>query len=178
MNPRATPVPRDLLRRRSWLAAVGAAALLAACALPGRRTPYVLHQGHWRGRLALRTEESQPQSHVASFELRGSAQRGELQVFNPLGNVMARLHWGPGAAYLRTGNEQVEGESLEALAERVFGTAVPIAALFAWLSGQAQPVAGWRVDLSRFAQGRIEALREQPLPRTRLRVILENTDPA
>lgn len=163
------------MTRRQCLA-LGSAAWLAlglsACALPKPYAP--LQEGVWRGRMALHTEEDPPQSHVATFELRGHAQAGALDVFTPLGSILARLHWDARQAVLETGSETHTGQTLDELAQRIFGAPIPIAALFAWLSGRAQPEPGWLVDLSRYDQGRIFAVRQQPLPRATLRVILQS----
>lgn len=159
--------------RRTWLASLASACVLAACAAP---RPYVLRQGIWCGRIALNTEEERPQSFSAEFALRGSPQQGELEVYNPLGNIIARLRWSPHQALLDKGAEQIAGDSLDALVAQVFGAPIPIAALFDWLSGHARQEPGWQVDLSRYGQGRIHALREQPLPRASLRVILHADD--
>ncbi|MDH5858766.1 lipoprotein insertase outer membrane protein LolB [Lampropedia aestuarii] len=126
--------------------------------------------------MSLTTEEARPQSFSASFELTGSAQQGELEIYNPLGNIVARLFWSPGLATVHTGSEQRSSASLDELIARVVGTPIPVQALFAWLQGDAQAVVGWQVDLSRYAQGRISAVREQPLPRANLRVVLQSPD--
>lgn len=152
---------------------VAAACLLAACTTPALYKP---QQGVWRGRLALTTEENRPQSFSASFELTGSAQQGELEIYNPLGNIVAKLFWSPGLATVNTGSEQRSSASLDELVAQVFGMSIPVQALFAWLQGDAQAVVGWQVDLTRYAQGRISAVREQPLPRANLRVVLQSPD--
>ncbi|THT99900.1 hypothetical protein E9531_11230 [Lampropedia puyangensis] len=160
-----------LWHRRAWC--LGAAWLLAACTTPAIYTP---QQGLWRGRLALNTEEERPRSYTASFELKGSQTQGELEVYNPLGNVLAKLIWSSQQAMVDTGSERLVSDSLDELVAHIFGTPIPVQALFAWLQGDAQQVAGWQLDLSRYSEGRISALREQPLPRTSLRVILQSPE--
>lgn len=160
-----------LLARRAWC--VGAAWFLAACTTPAL---YVPQQGLWRGRLSLTTEEERPRSYSGSFELRGHARQGELEIFNPLGNIVAKMAWSPGQAWVNTGSEQLSGSSLDELVARVFGMPIPVQALFSWLQGEPEAVVGWQVDVSRYAQGRISAVREQPLPRANLRVILQSAD--
>lgn len=102
--------------------------------------------------------------------------RASAEVYNPLGNVVARLAWSPGHATVDTGSEQLSGGSLDELIAHALGTPIPVQALFAWLQGDPQAVVGWQVDLSRYAQGRINAVREQPLPRASLRVILQSSE--
>lgn len=162
------------LRRRALLAWLGAGVLAAGCSLPKQR--YTQQAGFWRGRIAVHTEEDPPQSHVAAFELRGSAQEGQLDAFSPLGSVLARLRWDAEHAQLEDGRHTYTSDTLDDLAARIFGAPIPVQALFAWLSGDAQVAPGWQVDLSQFEYGRISALREQPLPRATLRVILESQD--
>lgn len=163
--------------RRAMLRWGGSAALaLTACSLP--RQTYSPKAGLWRGRIALQTEDEPPQSHVANFELRGSAEAGSLDVFSPLGSVLARLRWDAQQATLDDGKNTYASDTLDELAARIFGSPIPVQALFAWLDGNAQQEPGWLVDLSRFGEGRISAVRQQPLPRATLRVILQSDDEA
>lgn len=132
--------------------------------------------GLWQGRLGLQVFEadgSVTQSFSASFVLQGSAQQGLLEVFNPLGNQVARLQWQPQGAWLEQGQQRLESAHLADLVQRSLGADVPIHALFAWLQGQQAHAPGWQVDVSRHAQGRIQAQRLQPLPRVQLRLVLQ-----
>ncbi|RMX06381.1 outer membrane lipoprotein LolB [Corticibacter populi] len=165
--------------RRRWLrtgVAAGGAVLLAGCELFGPRRPYVLHQGIWRGRISIHTEEERSESYIASFYLRGSAAQGALEVYNPLGSIMARLEWNERLAHLRAGSQEYADASLDNLVRDVFGTPIPVRALFAWLSGDAVEEDGWQVDLSRYGRGRIDAVRQQPLPVARMRIVLQSGD--
>ena len=157
-------------QRRRWLL-LGASLLLAACAQPARTLP----QGDdtWRGRLALQVEDSSAQSFSAAFELQGDASRGALTLFNPLGNVLARLTWQPGFAILNDGKAEHRAASLAALTRELTGSELPVAAWFEWLHGRETQTTGWHVDLSALASGRIVATRLQPLPRAVLRIVLE-----
>ena len=67
--------------------------------------------------------------------------------------------------------------SLDTLVTDMTGTNLPIAALFDWLHGQSTPVQGWIPDLSRAREGRLSALRQQPLPTAHLHVILDQAQP-
>ena len=49
----------------------------------------------------------------------------------------------------------------------------PVAALFAWLRGEAMTLTGWSADLSQYASGRITARRLQPAPATELTLLFE-----
>ena len=161
-----------LPRRRLVLTGM-AALLLAACAqppLPAGGAP-----DHWSGRLAVQVEEHAnvpPQSFSAGFELKGTPNAGELTLFNPLGNTLARLEWSPGHALLLNGQERRQSASLQALVLELVGSDLPIAALFGWLKGEAVQAAGWQADLGALDSGRLAATRHTPAPQTTLRIIL------
>lgn len=70
------------------------------------------------------------------------------------------------------GQERREAASLQTLVHDLTGSDLPIYALFSWLKGEALQVAGWRTNLDALQQGRLSATREQPLPRTTLRIVL------
>lgn len=88
--------------------------------------------------------------------------------------MLGVLRWSPGEAVLDSGNGKVQRfSSVDELMAQATGTAVPVAALFAWLLGNPVSVSGWSADLSRHAEGRISAKRIQPAPQADLRVILD-----
>jgi outer membrane lipoprotein LolB len=173
------------VRRSAWLLA---ALALAGCAAvppapPGTQT--------LSGRLALQVE-AQPdrpaQSISASFDLRGSAEQGELRLSTPLGTTLAAAFWGPGEARLVTPQGEQRFDSLDALSRDVFGESLPLRALPDWLRGQPWPGApdparplqpgpgfvqmGWTIDLARFDAGQLLAWRAGP-PGVRLRAQLD-----
>jgi outer membrane lipoprotein LolB len=150
--------------------------LLVACApLPPAppSDPAPSAQRYWRGRLSLRVETPEPTSYFAGFELSGQPQAGELMLSTPLGTTLAQLRWQPGTALLRREGQTRAFDSLEALATEATGTALPIAALFAWLQGQPAEADGWQADLTQLGAGRLVARRAQPEPAAELRLILE-----
>lgn len=155
------------MKRR--LAAAGLALLLGACAVPPMARP----ARFWSGRLGLQVFSDPPQSYHAGFELQGSAEAGELTLLSPVGGVLARLHWTPKLATLERGNERWQQASVDQLMQQLVPAAVPIATLFDWLQGQASADPHWRADLSGHADGRIQALRSHPLPRSELRLVLD-----
>jgi len=129
---------------------------------------------YWSGRLALQVQSEPPQFSSAAFELKGSAQAGELSLFTPLGGTLAVLAWAPGTATLRNSSNESRGyESLDALVLAATGTAIPVPALFDWLAGTNTPVPGWQADLSQLADGKLGAKRDNPLPPVLLRVVLD-----
>jgi outer membrane lipoprotein LolB len=119
--------------------------------------------------------QSEPaQSFSAGFELKGRAERGELSLISPLGNVLGVLRWSPGEAVLDSGNGKVQRfASVDELMAQATGAAVPLDALFAWLQGDNAAASGWSADLSRQKEGRISAKRTAPAPQADLRVVLD-----
>lgn len=165
----ATGIPRQ----RSWpfLAALAFAALVTACATPLK--PPLPGETAWSGRLALNVDSQPPQSFSAGFDLRGTPSAGELQLISPLGSTLAHVVWDRSSAELRQGGQVTRRGNLDELTAELSGTAVPVAALFAWLRGEEGEVPGWQADLSRHADGRITARRSQPLPTAELRVVFQ-----
>lgn len=165
----------------AWLRTV---ALTSVLALAGCSTPPPLHAPKgfeskvWHGRMGLQIKDpmAQEQSFSASFQLQGSSAQGSLDVFSPLGSQIAKLQWQPGSAFLQQGDRTTHSESLEDLLRLSLGTALPVQALFSWLQGDNASAAGWTVDLSRHAEGRITAQRTSPPPQATLRVLLQQPE--
>ena len=149
----------------------------------------------YSGRISLVTEPDVNASNAASttfsgsFELRGNAQFGELDLLTPLGQVAAQMRWQPAGASLRSGGETRYFSSASAMLEQATGAALSPDMLMAWLQGDqaanavasaSDPATGtvssaalWQVDLSRHSEGRIIAKRLHPAPVATLRIILE-----
>ena len=127
----------------------------------------------WTGRISLQIQSDPPQAFFAGFELKGFAERGELLLTSPIGNVLGALRWVPGEAALESGNQVKRFTSVDALLEQATGSAIPMAALFDWLKGTNTRLNGWSADLSGLDHGRIVATRTEPAPETRLRIILD-----
>lgn len=159
-------------RRMSWLLGCGLVAL-SGCATPPRPSGGASDAGPWSGRLALQIKDQASQSFAAMFELRGTAESGELILTSPLGGTLAVLAWTPGSATLRSNGRTRSFPSVDALVTQATGAAIPVAALFDWLRGRNTPVPGWRANLTQLAQGRISALRYDPQPEADLRVALD-----
>jgi outer membrane lipoprotein LolB len=157
-----------------WIAVL----CLGACTTQTRTTALSTAQsGPWHGRLALRIDgtaaQPQAQSLSAGFELSGNVQSGELTLLSPIGTTLAALNWSAQSASLRAHGEQRNFDSLDELTRQALGTELPVGALFAWLKGEALPVPGWQVNLSAYADGRITAQRNVPLPAAELRLLLD-----
>ena len=154
----------------TWLLACMFLGLAGCAQIPTTAAPT---QPHWSGRLALQVEGQQTQSFSASFELQGSPAQGELALLSPLGTLIARLQWEPGQARLSARGETQASSSLEDLLLQATGTPIPVAALFDWLSGTQTRADGWQADLGALDQGRLVAQRNDPTPRTTLRIVLD-----
>lgn len=156
------------MNRGSGLAAIALALLLAACA---GVTPRPVGADALAGRLSVQVEGDANRSFSAAFELEGSARQGRLVLSSPLGSQLARADWSAGEARLQSGDGERRYADLDSLAADALGEPVPLAALFDWLRGRPWAGApststtdgfsqlGWQVDLSRQAEGRIEARR-------------------
>jgi outer membrane lipoprotein LolB len=105
--------------------------------------------------------------------LQGSPSHGELLLLSPVGSTLARLNWTPQSAELVQGGQHWTSSHLEQLTMQLTGTALPVAALFDWLSGRATAPLGWQVDLSQWPQGRIQAQRQDPAPAVQLKLLLD-----
>ena len=157
------------------LAAATALALLSACA--GLPPPPEAAAGLVEGRLSVRVDGQPASALAAGFSLRGTAERGSLQLTGPLGTTLGLATWEPGRALLRSGGTDTRHADLDALGRAALGEDLPMAALFHWLRGQPWPGApsqargdgrpgfqqlGWQVDLARWADGSLEAVRLAP----------------
>ncbi len=152
--------------------ALCAALLTAGCATPPAAPVAAIASDHWSGRLSLQVESEPPQGFHAGFELRGSAQAGELELHTPLGSTLALARWNGQAALLQRGDEIHAYPDLAALSAALTGTALPVAALFDWLQGRTAPAPGWEVELDP-DHGRLRARRTDPAPPATLRLVLD-----
>jgi outer membrane lipoprotein LolB len=149
-----------------------AALCLAGCATMPTPSPELL-----TGHIAVRVEataDRAPQAFSAGFDLRGGADAGELRLSSPLGTMLATARWSERGAWLVTAAGETAFESLDALSRAALGEALPLRALPSWLQGHPWTGApslasaegfeqlGWRVGLARYAEGRVDAVRDAP----------------
>ncbi|CAN5860793.1 hypothetical protein BH11PSE13_BH11PSE13_12670 [soil metagenome] len=127
----------------------------------------------WTGRMSLKIESEPEQTFAALFDLRGTADTGELTLTSPIGSTLASLHWSPREAVLNDGSRTRRFDTVDQLIQAATGAAIPIGALFGWLDGRDAQVSGWKAELGQLAQGRLQARRDTPLPRADLRVVFE-----
>jgi outer membrane lipoprotein LolB len=164
--------------------------LLGACSTPTRTA--ITSTKTQSGRIAVQVVNDASRSFNADFELTGSARSGQLLLSGILGTRLAEATWGPAQVILNTGSEQHIFQTLDQMAQEVFGESIPLAALFDWLEGHPWPQApsrpladktpgfqqiGWVIDLQRFDEGRLLAQRASPpdstQPELRLRIRLD-----
>jgi outer membrane lipoprotein LolB len=165
---------------RLLVSALLASFFVAGCAVNTKaKAKSSLETAFWHGRLSMQVEaipddpQSSRHSFSAGFELSGAPESGELRLITPLGSTAAVLRWTAQDAVLEARGERRSYAGLDALTQDVLGASVPATALFAWLQGQPLAAPGWQPDLSEFAQGKINAIRAEPLPQARLRLVLE-----
>ncbi len=156
--------------------------MLSACLLAGCATPTFaplptsevrMPQIEWQGRLSVTVMSTPPSAMSARFLLRGDARNGTLDLYSPLGTTVGALQWSPQEAQLSDGKQLLNFESLAELTEKITGAALPMAAIFSWLQGNNDTVAGWQTDLSGAQQGSLMARRTSPAPEVTLRIKLD-----
>ncbi len=154
-------------------AGAAAVVLLTGCASLAPPPP----AGVLGGRLSVRVDGQAERAVSLGFELSGDAERGSLLLTGPLGTTAAQASWQPGQALLRSAGSESHHADLDSLGQAALGEALPMAALFAWLRGRAwagapaQPRTdgrpgfqqlGWQIDLARWSDGTLEAVRTAP----------------
>ncbi len=119
------------------------------------------------------TPSTPGRSFAADFDLRGTAERGTLRLTGPLGATLAEVRWRPGRAELTDPQGTRGYDTLDAMAQALFGEPLPLVALIEWLRGRPWPGApyvprddgfeqlGWRIGLAGFAEGLLTASRER-----------------
>lgn len=160
-----------MMQRRRCLGALSATVLTTSLGLSGCASKPPTAERIWSGRLAVTVHDTPPQNFSASFELQGTPEAGRLTLLSPLGTTLAHVQWSPQGAQWQRGSEWETRPNLGELMRELLGTELPVTHLFAWLNGEVTRTEGWVVDLSRHADGRIQAQRETPLPRAELRVV-------
>lgn len=131
------------------------------------------------------TPEHIAQSFTAIFDLRGSAEAGELRLSSTLGTRLATASWGPGLALLQTKDGERRFADVDELSRQALGEALPLTALTDWLAGRPWTGApsradasgfeqlGWQIDLSRRSEGAV-AFDRAAAPAVQVRVRLDD----
>lgn len=126
---------------------------------------------HLRGRALLRQE--QRIDHFR-FDWQHSEERDALLIASPFGQGIGKVSRDATGASLRLADGRSErADSLEALAERLFGTAIPLSELANWLRGAypqtAGSAGGWSIDIEQVdTLGQPESGATRVLPRVQV----------
>lgn len=171
--------------------------LLASCATPtriGGAGPAFERAGRFA--VTVTPANGPAQAAQGNFSWRDTGSALRLDLLSPMGGVLARILVEPGRAVLERANGEREyAASADALLAEVWGEAVPVAGLRAWIQGQAwagSPVDtvqrddrgrvtqlsqdGWAVRLSDYdaqGPGRLRLVREQAGRRLSLQLIAD-----
>ena len=148
--------------------------LLSGCGLFTKvKLTELAQQGHWEGRLQLRILQDKPEQFSFNFDLQGTAEKGELTIYSPLGNTLAVASWTPNSAVLTEGNKQKHFASMEDLTQQLTGAALPLPTLMAWLKTDGPSLEGWQIKSETLPRSRrIFAERTTPLPKLQLTLLL------
>lgn len=139
----------------SFLTLAGGCAMLEPLPAPSRPVREAIDAFRMEGRIAVRRAG---ESFSAGIDWRHDAQSDEIVVSGPLGQGLARLTAGGGAALLETADEKrYVAADLDGLSEQVFGVRLPVSGLGRWVLGRTAGGGAARVD----AAGRLAALSEQ-----------------
>lgn len=171
----------------SAAASTAASACTPASAQPAQPAWRAETQLSLQGQIGLKLAawRDQPAKGVSlGFFFAGQAEQGKLDLMTPLGSQLAQVSWSPMGATLRrhsdSESEQLLYGSIDELATRVLGEAIPLPTLVHWMQGRPDPHRphrasttpgrfeqdGWQVDVSDFAQHRVQIQRE-PTPSLR-----------
>lgn len=125
--------------------------LLLACAAPGRiggEGPAFERTGRFA--VLLRSVGAADQAVQGGFAWRDSGDTLRLDLLNPMGSVLARIRVRPGQAVLeRADGTREQAANPDALLAQVWGEAIPVAGLRAWIQGEpwaGSPVASVQRD--------------------------------
>ena len=146
---------------------------LAACSSAPKVTQVVTPNDVWQGRLSIQVASEPPQRISADFFLEGSPSRASLTLDSPLGPRLAHMRWSPDGASLQTGEKTRAFASVDAMMLQGLGTTLPVPALFAWLHGRREVVAGWDLETLDMVQGRIRARSVGRSPAVQIDLVLE-----
>lgn len=175
--------------RRTWMSAIAATALLAACATPDSGRPREPSSAgaaptFWSGRFAavytIPGAQAEEQSAAGRFRLETSQDNIRLELIAPTGQTIAQARVDARGAQLTDNRGKLyEAASAEALTERLFGWRIPVQALPQWLQGRVESPgasaegrlregndSGWSVRFDAWrADGLVRSLELQwPLP--------------
>lgn len=150
-----------MMRGLRWLACLGVLALVAGCATPqriGGTEPAFERVGRFA--VTVKSVDAPVRAAQGGFSWHDTGAVLRLDLLSPMGNVLARIRVEPGRAELvRSNGDRQLASSPDELLEQVWGHAVPVAGLRAWIQGRAQPGTP-EAALVRDEQGQITSIRQ------------------
>ncbi|CAM5179471.1 Outer-membrane lipoprotein LolB OS=Castellaniella defragrans OX=75697 GN=HNR28_001823 PE=3 SV=1 [Castellaniella defragrans] len=188
-----------LIRGTRWAAALGLAAVLAACATPtriGGQGPAFERVGRFA--VNLQPVAQAPYAAQGGFSWRDDGRTLRLDLSTPLGSILARIQVQPGLSELeRADGSHETAADPDALLALVWGHAMPVSGLRAWIRGQpvpGRPVSGvqrdgaghllaleqdgWQVTLSDYdgvGPRRVRLLRQDDQGQWRLQLVVDRS---
>lgn len=147
------------MRVLRWIGLAALLSILAACATPQRISGSgAAFERVGRFAVTVRAVNTPAQAAQGGFSWRDTGERLRLDLVSPVGNVLAQIQVSPHSAVLvRSNGEREAAADPDTLLAQVWGHAVPVAGLRAWIQGHEQP-GGGPAAIQRDAQGRITSL--------------------
>lgn len=147
------------MRALRWVGLVAMLAVLAACASPQRiGGTGAAFERVGRFAVTIRPVNAPAQAAQGSFSWRDTGERLRLDLVSPVGNVLAQIQVSSDSAVLvRSNGEREAASDPDTLLAQIWGYAVPVAGLRAWIQGRVQP-GDAPSTLNRDPQGRIVSL--------------------
>lgn len=144
------------MRALRWIGLAATLSILAACATPQRiGGAGAAFERVGRFAVTVRDVNAPAQAAQGGFSWRDTGERLRLDLVSPVGNVLAQIQVSPDSAVLvRSNGEREVATDPDTLLAQVWGHAVPVAGLRAWIQGRVQP-GGSPAAIDRDAQGRI-----------------------
>ena len=129
------------MRALRWIGLAAILSILAACATPqriGGVGPAFEREGRFA--VTIRAVNAPAQAAQGGFSWRDTGDRLRLDLVSPVGNVLAQIQVSSDSAVLvRSNGERQVAADPDTLLARVWGHAVPVAGLRAWIQGRMQP---------------------------------------
>ncbi len=124
---------------------------------PAHRSPRPLSGFSLDGRIVVRQGDTR---HYAAITWRHQLDRDRILLTTPLGQGVAELTRDAGGARLiMADRREFSASNWEELADKVFGSRLPLGQLPAWLAGHAPAeVSGWQVNYLDYESDAVDAL--------------------
>ncbi|NBS72600.1 MAG: hypothetical protein EBT78_02430 [Betaproteobacteria bacterium] len=127
-----------------------------------------------QGRLSLQIDSSPSQVLFAPFEMRGSASKGQIDIYSPLGSILAQAMWDSEQAVLINGQRRQVFANMNDLEQKLLGTPISLPEVIQFYQSKSiTPVLkGWVVK--RETPERLVLDRNEPLPHIQLKIQIDS----